>query len=104
MSRRGGTERLGDVLAGLLQRRGYARPLAQQNWREAWERAGGPRLAARTRVAGYRDGTLTVEVSSSAQRYELEAFGAQELLARLLKDPATAGLRRLVFRVGSFTA
>lgn len=104
MTGRGGTQKLGDVLAGLLQCRGYDRPLALQSWREAWARAGGPRLAARTRVAGYRDGTLTVEVSSAAQRYELEAFQARELLARLLKDPATAGLRRLVFRVGSFTA
>ena len=104
MARRGGTAKLGDVLAGLLQQRGYARPLALQSWRDAWERAGGPRLAARTRVAGYRDGVLTVEVSSSAQRYELEAFQGGDLLARLLKDPATAGLRRLVFRVGSFTA
>jgi predicted nucleic acid-binding Zn ribbon protein len=104
MSRRGSTEKLGDVLASLLQRRGYGRPLALQTWRDAWGRAAGVRLAARTRVASYRDGTLTVEVSSAAQRYELEAFEAARLLAALHQDPTTAGLRRLVFRAGSASA
>ena len=104
MSRRGGTEKLADVIASLLQRRGYGRPLALQGWREAWARAAGERLAARTRVAGYRDGTLTVEACSSAQRYELEAFLGAELLAKLQRDPTVTGLRRILFRVGSVTA
>jgi predicted nucleic acid-binding Zn ribbon protein len=104
MARRGGTERLGDVLSGLLQKRSYGRPLALAGWRGAWERAAGERLAARSRVAGYRDGVLTIEVPSSAQRYELEAFHAVELLARLKADPAAAGVKRLVFRVGIATA
>ena len=104
MNGRGGTDRLGDVLARLLQKRGYGRPLALQSWREAWTRAAGPRLAARSRVTGYRDGTLTLEVASAAQRYELESFLGNELLGRLQKDAAAAGVRRLVFRVGSFTA
>jgi len=104
MTRRGGTDRLGDVLSGLLQKRGYGRPLALQSWRDAWTRVAGARLAARSRVAGYRDGTLTVEVASAAQRYELESFHAGDLLGRLQKDPASTGVRRLVFRVGSSTA
>jgi len=101
MARRGGTDRLGDVLAALLQKRSYGRPLALQSWREAWGRAAGERLAARSRVAGYRDGTLTIEVTSAAQRYELEAFHGSELLARLHKDAAAGVVRKLVFRVGS---
>ncbi len=103
MARRGGTEKLGDVLSSLLQKRSYGRPLAQQGWRDAWTRAAGKRLAARSRVAGYRDGVLTIEVPSSAQRYELEAFHAGELLASLQADPAAAGIKRLVFRVGTVT-
>jgi predicted nucleic acid-binding Zn ribbon protein len=104
MTRRGGTDRLGEVLAGLLQKRGYGRPLALAAWREAWARAAGERLAARSRVAGYRDGTLTIEVPSSAQRYELEAFHGSELLARLRQDTAAGVVRKLVFRVGSLPA
>ena len=104
MTRRGGTDRLGDVVAGLLQKRSSGRPLALAAWREAWERAAGPRLAARSRVAGYREGTLTIEVPSSAQRYELESFHGSELLARLRQDAAAGVVRKLVFRVGSTPA
>lgn len=100
MSRRGGTDRLGDVLAALLQKRAWGRPLELQAWREAWARAAGERLAGRSRVAGFRDGTLTIEVPSAAQRYELEAFHGSELLARLRADPAAASVRKLAFRVG----
>ena len=100
MARRGSTERLGDVLASLLQKRSYGQPLALQGWKASWTRAAGKRLAGRSRVAGYRDGVLTIEVPSSAQRYELEAFHASDLLARLCDDPAAAGLKKLVFRVG----
>jgi len=101
MSRRGGTDRLGDVITGLLQKRGYGKPLALQAWRDAWLRAAGERLAARSRVAGWRDGTLTIEVPSSAQRYELEAFHATDLLARLRQDASVGPVKKLVFRVGT---
>lgn len=101
MSRRGGTDRLGDVLASLLQKRSWGRPLELQAWREAWARAAGERLAGRSRVAGFRDGTLTIEVPSAAQRYELEAFHGGELLARLRADPTAASVRKLAFRVGT---
>jgi predicted nucleic acid-binding Zn ribbon protein len=104
MARRGTTERLGDILASLMQRRAYARPLAMGGLRAAWSRAAGERLAARSRIVTFRDGVLTVEVSSSAQRYELEAFHAPQLLAALQADPNAPGLRRLAFRVGSQSA
>ena len=99
-SGRGGIERLGDVLSSLLQKRAYARPLANRGLAEAWARAAGPRIASRTRVASWRDGTLTVEVASASQRYELEAFHGAELLAVLGRDPAIPAVRRLVFRIG----
>ena len=101
MGRRGTTESLGDLVAGLLQRRDYARPLALSGLREAWLRAAGERLGSRSRVIALRDGVLTVEVSSSAQCYELEAFRARQLLAALQADPGAPGIRRLVFRVGN---
>ncbi len=103
MPRNGKTERLGDILGSLLQRRAYARPLAIDAWGAAWLRAAGERLAARTRVTAIRDGILTVEVGSAAQRYELEAFHAPELLRALQADPTVGPLRRLVFRTGNAT-
>jgi hypothetical protein len=61
----------------------------------------GERLSARTRVATFRDGILTIEVDSAAQRYELEAFRGQELLAALQRDRSIPAVRKIVFRVGS---
>ncbi len=101
MARGRGTERLGEILATLLQRRSYAQPLALAGWREAWVRAAGERVASRTRVLSFRDGTLTVEVGSAAQRYELEAFHGHELLAALQRDGTVAAIRRLAFRTGN---
>ncbi|HZM00750.1 MAG TPA: DciA family protein, partial [Planctomycetota bacterium] len=72
--------------------------------RQAWLSAAGERLAARTRVVALRDGVLTVEVGSSAQCYELEAFRARQLLVALQADPGAPGVRRLVFRVGNLPA
>jgi predicted nucleic acid-binding Zn ribbon protein len=95
------TEALGDIVASLLQRRGYARPLALSGLREAWLRAAGERVYARSRVVALRDGVLTIEVASSAQCYELEAFQARQLLGALQADPGASGVRRLVFRVGN---
>lgn len=101
MGRRGVTEALGDIVATLLQRRGYSRPLALSGLREAWLRAAGERVASRSRVVALRDGVLTIEVVSSAQCYELEAFRARQLLGALQADPEAPGVRRLVFRVGN---
>ncbi len=98
---RGGTEKLGDVLANLMQRRGYARPLALAGLTDGWKRAAGERIAGRTRVAHFRDGILTIEVDSAAQRYELEAFRGPELLAALQKDDGIPNVRKIVFRVGN---
>jgi len=101
--RDGEPERLGDVLASLMRRRAYGRPLELAGVREAWTRAAGERLAKRSRVTQFRDGILTIEVASAAQRYELEAFQAAELLGRLQADPSIQTVRRLAFRVGHFT-
>jgi predicted nucleic acid-binding Zn ribbon protein len=53
-------------------------------WRavEAWPEVAGPRIAQRTRAAGFRDGVLHVEVEGSAWAYELE-FLKRRLLGEL---------------------
>jgi predicted nucleic acid-binding Zn ribbon protein len=103
MGRRGSTESLGEILSALLQKRSYVRPLALASFTDAWRRAAGGRVADRTRVAAFRDGTLIIEVGSSAQRYELEAFQSRELLAALQADRAIAPVRKLTFRLGNPT-
>lgn len=103
MAKRGGTHKLADILADLLQKRGYAKPLATSGIRGAWARVAGERVASRSRVATFRDGILTIEVDSAAQRYELEAFRGPELLAGLQRDDEIPKVRKIVFRVGSGT-
>ncbi len=99
-----GSARLGEVLGALLSQRRYARTLALESFRVAWSQAGGDRLEGRTRVANFRDGTLTIMVASAALRYELSAFGGADLLARLKADPAIPDVQKLVFRVGNIEA
>ncbi len=101
MTRRGSTESLGEILSALLQKRSYVRPLALAAFNDAWCHAVGEHIASRTRVAAFRDGTLTIEVGSSAQRYELEAFRSRELLAALQANRAIAPVRKLIFRLGN---
>ncbi len=103
--RRGGAPRsLGEILSSVLQKRAWARPMLTAGLQDAWCRAAGERLTGRTRVAQFRDGILTIEVASSALRYELEAFSGPGLLARLQQDPAAPRVTRLQFRVGTITA
>jgi len=92
---------LSEVLAKLLQRRGYARPLSLEQARAAWGRVAGDDLSERCRVAQFRDGILTMEVSSAALRYELEAFRGAALLSRLQADAEAPPVQRLVFKVSS---
>ena len=84
-----------------MQRRAYTRTLSLEQVSSAWQRAAGEALAARTRVAQFRDGILTIEVSSAALRYELEAFRGADLLARLGADQDAPMVQRLVFKVCS---
>lgn len=103
--RRGGQpRRLGDILATVLQKRTWAKPMMTASLQDAWTRAAGARLSARTRVAQFRDGNLIIEVASSALRYELEAFSGAGLLARLQQDPDAPRVASLQFRVGTITA
>lgn len=96
-------QKLGVILAALMQKRTYTRRLQNEALAEGWQRAVGDRLASRSRVAQFRDGVLTIEVSSAAQRYELEAFHGSRLLVLLQADNALPPIRSLTFRVGNFS-
>ena len=57
--------------------------LAPEALAQVWARVAGPRLAAATRVLGFRAGTLTVSTRSAALRGEIEAYQKPELIRRL---------------------
>jgi predicted nucleic acid-binding Zn ribbon protein len=86
-----------------MQKRGYARGLQNKVLVAGWNKAAGSRTASRSRVAQFRDGVLTIGVSSAAQRYELEAFHGPRLLELLQTDSSLPPIHRLAFRVGNFS-
>jgi predicted nucleic acid-binding Zn ribbon protein len=96
---RGRPQKMGDLLAELLARRGYAREQAARHYDAAWRQAAGELLARHTRVGTVRRGTLEVTVANSVLLQELtfQKHSILEQLARLLPEERIDKLR---FRVG----
>ena len=68
--------------------------------RRRWGGAVGPGVAAKTRVAGLREGVLEIDIASSALKHHLSTFGREEILGRLNEGLAGNPVRGLRFRVG----
>jgi hypothetical protein len=97
---RRGAEAIGDVLAGFLAGSTVGRAFAREALEEAWRGAVGAEVAKDTRVRGYRDGVLTVEVSSSAQLQELSTFYRASILEAIKANGALGReVRELCFRM-----
>jgi predicted nucleic acid-binding Zn ribbon protein len=93
---------IGDVLAQLIARRGYARQQSTAALESAWQEAAGGEFAAVTRAGLLRRGTLEVLVSNNLLAQEL-GFQKDELIARLQQLSPEAKINKLRFRVGSVT-
>ncbi|MBL8828565.1 MAG: DUF721 domain-containing protein [Planctomycetaceae bacterium] len=91
--------KLGEALAELILRRGYAREQAQANFAEIWKSAAGEMLAKYSRVGQVKRGTLEVVVANSALVQEL-TFRKQELIAKLRQELPQEKINDLRFRVG----
>lgn len=91
--------KIGDVLAQLIARRGYAREQSIAALDAAWRQAAGEQFARVTRAGAVRRGTLEVFVANNLLAQEL-GFQKDDLihqLARLSPDEKITSLR---FRVG----
>jgi len=93
-------ERIGDVLANLLARRGYARVESASACTEAWQEAAGEKMAQHSRVGNVRRGVLEVTVRNSAVLQEL-TFQKTQLLGDLGRLLADQKIRDLRFRIGT---
>ncbi|MEM8944552.1 MAG: DUF721 domain-containing protein [Planctomycetota bacterium] len=91
-------KRIDNVLAQVVQRRGYAQVRATSERDEAWRNAVGD-IASATRVGALRRGTLEVRVENSLLMQEL-TFRKEELLTKLQAALPDAGITQLRFRVG----
>lgn len=98
----GQPQRIGDVLAQLLARRGYARVRSGGACAEAWRQAAGERLASSTRATGVRRGVLEVLVENSTLVQEMN-FEKRALISRLAELLPDENIRDVRFRVGPVT-
>jgi predicted nucleic acid-binding Zn ribbon protein len=94
-----GPESIGNILAELMARRGFARVQSAAACEDAWRQAAGDLAARYTRVGSVRRGKLEVTVANSTLVQELSFQKAALLrkLSRLLPDERIRDLR---FRVG----
>jgi hypothetical protein len=95
----GSPQPIGDILAQLMARRGYARVESGGTCAAAWREAAGEAIAACSRATEVRRGVLQVFVEHSTMIQELgyQKSGLLERLAELLPDE---NIRDLKLRVG----
>ncbi len=94
-----GPQKIGDVLAQLMARRGYARTRAAADCDAAWREAAGDLAARFTRAGQVRRGKLEVTVANSTlvQELNFQKRAILQTLSRLLPEDKIHDLR---FRVG----
>lgn len=94
-----GPEAIGDILAQLLARRGFARVRSAEAFQSAWRTAAGELLSRYTRPGVVRSGRLEVTVANSTlvQELSFQKPALLQALAELLPDEKITDLR---FRVG----
>jgi predicted nucleic acid-binding Zn ribbon protein len=90
---------IGDVLAGLMARRGYARLQSGSSCADAWREAAGENIASCTRATQVRRGVLEVWVGNSTMVQEI-GFCKAALLERLAQLLPDEKIRDLRLRVG----
>lgn len=92
-------ETLSSLLREIRSLSGEKGPLGKA--RAAWADLVGAAAASRTRVAALENGSLLVEVASSALKQDLSTFRREELLKGLRERVPEARIETLRFRVGT---
>lgn len=92
-------KRIDNVLAQLVQRRGYAQVRQAGERDQAWNEAVGE-VASATRVGALKRGTLEIQVANSLLMQEL-TFRKEQLLNQLQSALPDDGIKQLRFRVGT---
>jgi len=93
-------KQIGNVIAQLVQRKGYAQVRAAGERDDAWRKSVGEPLIESTRVAGIRRGVFEVLVANSLMMQEL-TFRKEELLSDLQDLLPEEGIKQIRFRLGS---
>jgi predicted nucleic acid-binding Zn ribbon protein len=97
-------KRIDNVIAQLVQRKGYAQIRAASEreaaWRTALAQQGAEQWAASTRVAGLKRGVFAVQVANSLLMQEL-TFRKEPLLASLQDALPEDSVKQLRFTIGN---
>lgn len=91
-------KKVADVIAQLVQRRGYAQVRTLGEWNEAWQAAAGAFIGV-TEVGQLRRGVLEINAANSLVMQEL-GFEKERILKELQTARPDSGLKQLRFRVG----
>lgn len=94
-----GPERIGDILAQLMARRGFAQVQTAAAWDTAWRQAAGEMIAKFTRVGQLKGGRLEIIVANSTLVQEL-SFQKPNLLAAMTRALPDHPIKDLRFRIG----
>ena len=94
-----GPERVGPVVGRLLEAAGVAEQLRRHGALDRWPELVGDAIARVTHARSLSEGTLFVEVRSSAWLMELELMKG-EILRRVNAGLEGAALERIVFVLG----
>ena len=92
-------KRIGDIVAQIQARRGFAQIQAAGEIEEAWQEVAGRMLASRSRVGPVRRGVLEIIVESSAILQEM-TFQKDDLAAKIASRWPDLAIRQLRLRVG----
>jgi predicted nucleic acid-binding Zn ribbon protein len=92
-------KKLGDVLAQLVARRGYAREQSGAALDTAWRQAAGEQIAKYTCPGNMRGGILEVTVANNLLVQEL-GFQKADILERLAQLAPNQKIRDIRFLVG----
>lgn len=92
-------KRVADVIAQVVQRRGYAQVRAAREWDDAWRTVAGVEFAKVTQAGALRRGTLEITAANSLVMQEL-TFEKERLLVAIQATLPAAGIKQLRFKVG----
>ncbi|MHC4591741.1 MAG: DciA family protein [Planctomycetota bacterium] len=96
-----GARPLGQIAGELLRRKKFQEKGKYAALEQEWRELVGPSVAAKTRVRGFKDGRLVVEVTSPVLLHELNSFLKEQLLSALQETEAGRDMAEIQLRLGS---
>ena len=95
--------RLGDILQASLKKRKIFLNFEDRRFREVWNKAVGPQIAAQSRPGQLRGETLFVKVSTSVWMQQLH-FMKEEIIEKINQSLGKAVVKNIYFSIGEVSS